>query len=67
MSSLTGEVSANVEVQAPAAMIHEFLSSKLNQVPNACPEEVQAADLLEGEWGKAGSVICWHHTNDGKT
>ncbi|KAJ4709998.1 MLP protein [Melia azedarach] len=67
MSSLTGDVSANVEVQAPAAMIHEFLSSKLNQVPHACPEKVQAVDLLEGEWGKAGSVICWHYTNDGKT
>ncbi|KAJ4709999.1 MLP protein [Melia azedarach] len=67
MLSLTGEVSANVEVQAPAAMTHEVFSSKLNQLSNACPEKVKAVDLLEGEWGKAGCVICWHFVYDGKT
>ncbi|GAA0187049.1 hypothetical protein LIER_34337 [Lithospermum erythrorhizon] len=27
---------------------------------------VQGCDLIDGQWGNVGSVICWTFTNDGK-
>ncbi|KAI6668164.1 hypothetical protein NL676_028576 [Syzygium grande] len=30
-------------------------------------DKIQGVDLHNGDWGKAGSVICWSYTHDGET
>ncbi|KAH9746315.1 MLP-like protein 43 [Citrus sinensis] len=61
--SLTGQVEAGVEIKAPASTVREYFCSKLHHVSSACPDKVQSVDLLEGEWGKAGSVIFGRYAN----
>lgn len=57
--SRVGKLETIVEVKAPAAKIHEVFSCRPHIVTIRSPESVESCELLEGERGKPGRVICW--------
>ncbi|CAK7350265.1 unnamed protein product [Dovyalis caffra] len=63
--SLCGRIEVAVETNIPAEKLHELLSSSLPQLSCMSPAKIQAVHLLKGEWGKAGSTICWNYTFEG--
>lgn len=56
--SRVGRLETIVEVKAPAAKIHEVFSCRPHIVTITSPESVESCELLEGERGKPGCVIC---------
>ena len=58
--SLFEKVEAEVEIKASANRFHEVNSKRIAEVPKLSPNFIQSVDLLEGEWGKEGSVMCWY-------
>ena len=58
--SLFGKVEAEVEIKAPASKFHEVNSKRLPEVPKLSPNFLKSVDLIEGQWGEEGSVICWY-------
>ncbi|KAF3954256.1 hypothetical protein CMV_020376 [Castanea mollissima] len=64
--SLFEKVEAEVEIKASAKRFHEVNSKRVAEVPKLSPNFIQSVDLLEGEWGKEGSVMCWYFVFDGK-
>lgn len=60
--SLGGELGTVIEVKASAAQFHEVFSCRPHLVTSTSPGNVQSCELMEGEWGKPGSVICWTFT-----
>ncbi|KAM4111404.1 hypothetical protein ACJW30_05G065000 [Castanea mollissima] len=49
--SLFGKLDTEIEIKASAYKFHEVNSN---------------VDLVEGEWGQEGSVMCWYFNFDGK-
>ena len=64
--SLSGKVDTDVEINIPAKEYFEIYSSKQYDIGKMSPQTITSCELLEGEWGKPGSVICWKFDN-GKT
>ncbi|GMY34001.1 mlp-like protein 43 [Fagus crenata] len=64
--SLFGKVEAEVEIKAPASKFHEVYSKRLPEVPKLSPNFLKSVDLIEGQWGEEGSVMCWYFIFDGK-
>ncbi|KAJ4710006.1 MLP protein [Melia azedarach] len=60
--SLVGQLETVVEVKTSAAQLHEVFSCMPYIVTITSPERVQSCELIQGEWGKEGSVICWRLT-----
>ncbi|WZZ87633.1 hypothetical protein YC2023_116212 [Brassica napus] len=51
------EVNVDVEIKSPANKFHMFVG-RLQHLPKAT-RYVQGCDLLEGNWGMAGSIVLW--------
>ncbi|KAB1215227.1 MLP-like protein 43 [Morella rubra] len=64
--SLFGKLEVEVEIKAPAHMFHEVNTTGTPELPNICPQFIQKVDLLEGEWGEEGSIVCCYFLVDGK-
>ncbi|XP_028752497.1 MLP-like protein 28 [Neltuma alba] len=62
---LLGKVGVDVHINASADKFHEMFSSKPRHIPNVSPARIRDA-ILEGSWGKVGSVITWHYVHEGK-
>ena len=58
--SLFGKVEAEIEIKASAYKFYEVNSKRLAEVPKLGPNFIQSVDLVEGEWGQEGSVMCWY-------
>uniref|UniRef100_A0A2C9U704 Bet v I/Major latex protein domain-containing protein n=1 Tax=Manihot esculenta TaxID=3983 RepID=A0A2C9U704_MANES len=63
--SLSGKLEANVEIDAAADQFHNVFSCRPHHTCNMSPGKIHACDLHEGEWGKEGTVVCWHYFDDG--
>ncbi|KAM3699958.1 MLP-like protein 43 [Castanea sativa] len=64
--SLFGKLDAEIEIKASAYKFHEVNSKRLAEVSKLGPNFIQSVDLVEGEWGQEGSVMCWYFNFDGK-
>ncbi|XP_028790591.1 MLP-like protein 28 isoform X2 [Neltuma alba] len=62
---LLGKAGVDVHINASADKFHEMFSSKPHHIPNVSPARIRDA-ILEGSWGKVGSVITWHYVHEGK-
>ncbi|XP_054824885.1 MLP-like protein 28 [Prosopis cineraria] len=60
---LSGKVEVDVHIDASADKFNEILSSRPHHIPNISPGNIQNA-IVEGSWGKVGSVIVWHYIHD---
>ena len=57
--ALTGKISTEIVIQAPAAKFFDLLGKQLHQVQNHC-ERVHETKLHEGDdWHSSGSVKHW--------
>ena len=63
---LHGKLVAAIEFKAGGDVFHEMFKQNPNEFSKACPGKVHACDLIEGEFGQVGSIICWTYTHDGK-
>ncbi|KAG6433355.1 hypothetical protein SASPL_104965 [Salvia splendens] len=62
---LHGKLVAAIEFKAGGDVFHDFFRHTPHDVPTAT-QYVHGCDLIEGEFGHAGSIICWTYTHDGK-
>ncbi|XP_030448061.1 MLP-like protein 329 [Syzygium oleosum] len=60
-----GKVEEELEINSPADKFFKRLSSELHHLPDASPDKVQGAEILEGDWVTPGSVKLWNYTIDG--
>lgn len=60
-SSVYGKLEADFEIKAPASKFHEMFHKKPHHVSKASGDKIQGCDLIEGEWGKVGSIITWKY------
>ncbi|KAG4208263.1 hypothetical protein ERO13_A03G119900v2 [Gossypium hirsutum] len=65
-SALTGKIEADVEIKSSPGQFHEMFAHKPHHVHHTCYDKIQGCDLLEGEWGKVGTIISWRYVHDGK-
>ncbi|XP_022956031.1 MLP-like protein 43 [Cucurbita moschata] len=61
-----GKLETDVHIRASASKFHELFSERIHHISNASTDKVHGVDLLEGEWGKVGSIVCWRYFHDGK-
>ncbi|KAK1380597.1 Kirola [Heracleum sosnowskyi] len=66
MAPLTGKLVSKTKIVSSGDVFHELWSSTPHHVANISPEKVQGCDLHEGDFGKAGSIICWRYVHEGK-
>ncbi|KAK8548829.1 hypothetical protein V6N12_061733 [Hibiscus sabdariffa] len=64
--ALTSKLEADVEIKATPEQFHDMYTSKPHHVHHTCGDKVQGCELLEGEWGKASSIITWRYVHGGK-
>ncbi|KAF7827619.1 MLP-like protein 28 [Senna tora] len=62
---LVGKIEVDVHINASAEKFHEIFSSKPHEVPNISPNNVKNT-IVEGEWGKEGSIFVVHYVHEGK-
>ncbi|KAH6816067.1 hypothetical protein C2S51_020887 [Perilla frutescens var. frutescens] len=63
---LHGKLIAAIEFKAGGDVFHEMFKQNPNKFSEASPDKVHGCDLIEGSFGKVGSIICWNYTHDGK-
>jgi hypothetical protein len=64
-SSLCGKLEVDVEIKASPEQFHEVFSRRPHHLSNVSAD-IKGVELLEGEWGKPGSVIFWNYFHDGE-
>ncbi|CAA7055764.1 unnamed protein product [Microthlaspi erraticum] len=57
-------VGVDVEIKTPANKFHMFTGR--SQHLSKATRYIQGCDLLEGEWGKVGSILLWNLVFDGE-
>ncbi|XP_071714584.1 kirola-like [Rutidosis leptorrhynchoides] len=65
--ALTGQLIGQVEINSHADLVHDLLRYKPHDIPSICPHSVYRFDLISGEIGAVGSIICWTYPHEGKT
>ncbi|KAK8526240.1 hypothetical protein V6N13_017292 [Hibiscus sabdariffa] len=65
-SGTTGKLEVDVEIKASPEQFHDMFTNKPHHVHHTCKDKIQGCDLLEGEWGKVGTIIHWNYVHDGK-
>ncbi|KAG6433352.1 hypothetical protein SASPL_104962 [Salvia splendens] len=63
---LHGKLIAAIEFKAGGDVFHEIMRHNPQHFSKATPEKVHGCELHEGQFGHAGSIICWSYTHDGK-
>ncbi|KAI3818253.1 hypothetical protein L1987_12056 [Smallanthus sonchifolius] len=64
--ALAGKMMMYVEINSGGDVLHDIIKNIPNDIASMLPDKIQSCDLVEGEWGTVGSVICWNFTYDGK-
>ncbi|KAK6252275.1 hypothetical protein QUC31_013995 [Theobroma cacao] len=67
MSSLIGKVVADVEIRASAEKFYGVFCNTPSQLSSICPDVIQACHLLDGEWGRLGSITHWSYVHGPQT
>ena len=60
--ALTGKLVGHVEISSHADVLHDLLRHKPNDIASIS-EPVHSCDLVSGQQGVVGSVICWNYTH----
>ncbi|KAK8713084.1 hypothetical protein V6N13_148310 [Hibiscus sabdariffa] len=58
-SALINKLEAIIEMKASPEQFYDMLANKPHHLHHACSDKIQGCDLLEGQWGKVGSIIRW--------
>lgn len=60
---LHGKLIAAIEFKAGGDVFHEIIRHNPEHFSKATPEKVHGCELHEGQFGHAGSIICWSYTH----
>ncbi|KAI4357626.1 hypothetical protein L6164_001563 [Bauhinia variegata] len=60
-----GKLETDVHINATAEQFHEIFSSRTHHIANVA-DKIKGVEMLEGEWGKVGSIIVWNYVHEGK-
>ncbi|KAK6146775.1 hypothetical protein DH2020_020644 [Rehmannia glutinosa] len=63
---LSGKLVSQISIKSDGNVFHELFRYKPHHISDICPEKVQRVDLLSGQWGTVGSVVCWYFNLDGE-
>ncbi|KAL7597907.1 hypothetical protein Lser_V15G26316 [Lactuca serriola] len=63
--ALSGKLIGHVDVSKKGEICHLFRNNPY-EIAIISPDKVQGCDLIDGDRGDVGSVICWHYTHEGK-
>ncbi|KAK8713078.1 hypothetical protein V6N13_148305 [Hibiscus sabdariffa] len=56
-SALIDKLEADIEMKSSAEQFYDMVANKPSHLQHASSDKIQGCDLLEGEWGKVGSII----------
>ena len=62
-TSLVGKLEADVEIKASAGKFHDMFAGRQGKWLKATPGKIKTCELLEGDWGKLGSVVIWNYVH----
>lgn len=60
---LHGKLVAAIEFKAGGDVFHELFKHNPQHLSSASPVKVQGCDLIEGQFGQVGAIICWRYTH----
>ncbi|KAJ0828429.1 putative Bet v I/Major latex protein [Helianthus annuus] len=60
--ALAGKMMMYLEINSPGEVLHDIVRNRPNDIASMLPDKVHSCDLVEGQWGAVGSVICWNFT-----
>nr|XP_043620691.1 kirola-like [Erigeron canadensis] len=63
--AVTGKLVGHVEISAGPDVLHNLLRYKPHDI-SSISDCVHGCDLVSGQQGVVGSIICWNYTHDGK-
>ncbi|KAJ9563999.1 hypothetical protein OSB04_009159 [Centaurea solstitialis] len=63
---LTGKLIMCLDISSRGDMFHDLFRHRPNDMASIIPDKLHGCDILEGERGAVGSVICWDYTQDGE-
>ncbi|KAM7463441.1 hypothetical protein LguiA_031562 [Lonicera macranthoides] len=64
--SVIGRLVAKISIKSSGDVFHELFRDDPHYISKITPVKLQGCRLLEGQFGKAGSVIQWNYFHDGK-
>ncbi|KAK9074544.1 hypothetical protein SSX86_007142 [Deinandra increscens subsp. villosa] len=64
--AVAGKMAMYVKINAGGDVLYDIVRNRPNDIASMLPDKVYSCELLEGEWGAVGSVICWNFSYDGK-
>ncbi|KAI3720124.1 hypothetical protein L6452_21034 [Arctium lappa] len=64
--ALIGKLIMSIEISSSGDVFHDIIRHKPHHFANVSPDKIHGCDILEGQPGAVGSVMCWHYTHDGK-
>ncbi|KAL0701415.1 hypothetical protein Bca4012_057537 [Brassica carinata] len=65
-TGLVGKVEADLENKASAGKFHHMFAGRQGEWLKATPGKIKSCELLEGDWGKLGSVVIWNYVHNGE-
>jgi len=54
------KLETNVHLAVPAEQLFDVFCNKTHNTAKIFSTKIQSIDLLQGEWGTEGSIICWN-------
>lgn len=57
---LAGKMMMYVEINSSGDVLHDIVRFRPNDIASMLPDNVYSWELLDGQWGTVGSIICWN-------
>ncbi|KAM7269671.1 hypothetical protein ACFE04_025168 [Oxalis oulophora] len=64
--TLYGKLEIDVVLEAAPEQLYEVFSNRPHHLSSVSNDKIQSCELLEGEWGKPGSIVYWNYFHDGQ-
>lgn len=60
--ALAGKMMTYLKIDSSGDVLHDIIRNKPNDIAMMLPDKVHSCDLVEGQLGSVGSVLCWNFT-----
>ncbi|XP_024987465.1 kirola-like [Cynara cardunculus var. scolymus] len=64
--ALIGKLIMHQDISSRGDLFHDLIRHRPNDIATISPDKLHGCDILEGERGAVGSIICWDYTQDGE-
>ncbi|KVH97648.1 Bet v I domain-containing protein [Cynara cardunculus var. scolymus] len=60
--ALIGKLIMHQDISSRGDLFHDLIRHRPNDIATISPDKLHGCDILEGERGAVGSIICWDYT-----